>query len=84
MDGIMEIVNHNAYDIKYLSKSDISYNPSLGTGQIQIRDIHYVETVDRSAWEFCKLLDKIYLNSSKRSFKAWNDLAKKHGWLKND
>lgn len=27
---------------------------------------------------------EIYLNSSKRSFKDWNDLAKKHGWLKND
>lgn len=42
MDGIMEVVKYNAYDIKYLSDSDISYNPALGTGQIQIRDIHYV------------------------------------------
>ena len=42
MDGIMEVVDYNAYDIKYLSSPDISYNPALGTGQIQIRDIHYV------------------------------------------
>jgi hypothetical protein len=42
MDGIMEVVNYNAYDLKYLSSPDISYNPSLGTGQLQVRDIHYV------------------------------------------
>ncbi len=42
MMGIMEVVDFNAYDLKYLSDSDISYNPALGTGQIQIRDIHYV------------------------------------------
>ena len=26
MDGIMEVVDYNAYDIKYLSPRDISYN----------------------------------------------------------
>ena len=45
MDGIMEVVKYNTYDIKYLSEADISYNPALGTGQIQIRDLHYVTTV---------------------------------------
>ena len=29
VDGIMEIVAHNAYDLKLLSSSDISYNPAL-------------------------------------------------------
>lgn len=43
MDGIMEVVGYKAYDIKYLGSADISYNPALGTGQIQIRDIHYVD-----------------------------------------
>lgn len=38
----MEVVKYNAYDIKYLLDPDITYNPALGTGQIQIRDIHYV------------------------------------------
>lgn len=39
MDGIMEVVKYNAYDIKYISEPDLSYNPALGTGQLQIKDI---------------------------------------------
>lgn len=84
MDGIMEVVSFNVYDLKYLSLKDISYNPALGTGQIQIRDIHYVGREKRSAWEFCKLLDKKYLSSSKRSFEQWLELAKKFQWIKYD
>jgi hypothetical protein len=82
MDGIMEVVNYNAYDIKYLSEADLSYNPALGTGQIQIRDIHYVTITRRTAWEFCKLLDRKYLASSKRTFENWLELATKHQWIK--
>ena len=29
MEGVMEVVDHNAYDLKHLSSADISYNPSL-------------------------------------------------------
>jgi len=47
MMGVMEVVDFKAYDLKYLSDADISYNPALGTGQIQIRDIHYVNTTKR-------------------------------------
>ncbi|MBO6219473.1 MAG: hypothetical protein J6N81_07870 [Treponema sp.] len=54
----MEIVDYNAYDLKHISDSDISYNPALGTGQIQIKDIHYVTTELRTTWEMCQLLDK--------------------------
>jgi hypothetical protein len=82
MDGIMEVVKYNAYDIKYLSDPDISYNPALGTGQIQIRDIHYVSIVNRTAWEFCQLLDKKYLASTKRTFENWIELANKYQWTK--
>lgn len=82
MDGIMEVVKYNAYDIKYLSDPDISYNPALGTGQIQIRDIHYVTIEKRTAWEFCQLLDRKYLASSRRSFENWLELANKFGWIK--
>ena len=32
MDGIMEIVDYNAYDLKFISDADINYNPALGTG----------------------------------------------------
>lgn len=83
MDGIMEVVKYNAYDIKYLSDSDINYNPALGTGQIQIKDIHYIEVQKRSSWEFCQLLDKKYLASSKRSFESWLELlANRYKWIK--
>ncbi|MFT3882706.1 MAG: hypothetical protein QM703_24020 [Gemmatales bacterium] len=84
MDGIMEVVKHNAYDLKYLSKADISYNPALGTGQIQVKDIHYVTMEKRDTWEFCQLLDAKYLASSKRKLKDWVKLAKKNGWIKTD
>jgi len=82
MDGVMEVVKYNAYDIKYLSDSDISYNPALGTGQIQIKDIHYVNLTTRNAFDFCKLLDKKYLASSKRKFSDWYDLAQRNKWIK--
>jgi len=78
----MEIVAHNTYDLKFLSSDDISYNPALGTGQLQVRDIHYVTLTKRTTWEFCRLLDKKYLNSSKRNIAQWADLAKKYEWIK--
>ena len=81
MDAIMEISAHNSYDLKYLSESDISYNPALGTGQIQIRDIHYVELCNRDVWSFCQLLDKKFLHS-KKGFKEWIKLAKQYEWIK--
>jgi hypothetical protein len=84
MDGIMEVVAYNAYDLKFLSSKDISYNPSLGTGQIQVRDIHYVELVERTTWEFCQLLDTKFFNSARKDFAQWSALAKKFGWVKID
>lgn len=84
MDGIMEVVAYNAYDLKYLSSADLSYNPALGTGQIQVKDIHYVSMDKRTTWEFCQLLDAKYLGSSKRSLNDWIALAKKNGWIKTD
>jgi len=83
VDGIMEVVAHNAYDLKLLSNSDISYNPALGTGQIQVRDIHYVTLTKRSTWEFCQLLDKKFINS-RNGFEQWLTLATKNGWIKTD
>ena len=83
VDGIMEVVAHNAYDLKLLSSPDISYNPALGTGQIQVRDIHYVTLTERSTWEFCQLLDKKFINS-RNGFEQWLTLATKNGWIKTD
>ena len=83
MDGIMEIVDYNAYDLKYISDADINYNPALGTGQIQIKDIHYVTYQYRTTWEMCKLLDSKYLHSSRRSIDDFYREAKKNKWIKN-
>jgi hypothetical protein len=30
--GVMEVVGQNAYDLKFISAPDLSYNPALGTG----------------------------------------------------
>lgn len=84
MEGVMEVVDQNAYDLKHLSDADISYNPALGTGQLQVRDIHYVTTQLRTTWEFCQLLDRKYLASSRRSFEQWHKLALQHGWIKDE
>ena len=81
MMGIMEVVDFNAYDLKHLSAPDISYNPALGTGQIQVRDIHYVSTEIRTTWEFCQLLDRKCIASNK-GYTGWLGYAEKFGWMK--
>lgn len=83
VDGIMEVVDYNAYDLKYISDNDINYNPALGTGQIQIKDIHYVTYAYRTTWEMCQLLDKKYLHSSRRTIEDFYREAKKNKWIKN-
>jgi len=55
----------------------------LGSGQLQVRDIHYVKLEKRNAWEFCQLLDHKFINS-KKGFDAWLELAKRHEWIKSD
>jgi hypothetical protein len=63
MDGIMEVVGHSTYDLKYLSSADLSYNPALGTGQIQVHslclnaeayDVGILSTVGRQISGFIK------------------------------
>lgn len=83
VDGIMEVVDYNAYDLKYIGDADINYNPALGTGQIQIKDIHYVTYKYRSTWEMCQLLDQKYLHSSRRSIEDFYREAKKNKWIKD-
>jgi len=81
MDGIMEIVGYQAYDLKYLGESDILYNPALGTGQIQVKDIHYVTYQQRDVWEMCQLLDQKFLHSSRKTFEDFYREAKRNKWL---
>ncbi len=82
MDGIMEVLDYNAYDLKFISEDDITYNPALGTGQIQIKDIHYITCEHRTTWQMCQLLDRKYLNSSRRSIDDFYREAKKNQWIK--
>lgn len=83
VDGIMEVVDYNAYDLKFISDTDINYNPALGTGQIQIKDIHYVTYQYRTTWEMCQLLDQKYLHSSRRSINDFYREARRNQWIKN-
>ena len=83
MDGIMQVIDFNVYDLKYISDSDISYNPALGTGQIQIKDIHYVSYQKRTTWEMCQLLDFKYLKSSRRTMEQFYNEARKNKWIKD-
>lgn len=79
---IVKLQKFNAYDFKYLSESDFGVNPALGTGQIQIKDIHYVKTTTRNTWELVKLLDEKYISSEKHDFDDWKALAVKNEWIK--
>jgi len=81
MMGIMEVVDFNAYDLKYLAGADISYNPALGSGQLQVRDIHYVSRENRNVWEFCQFLDRKCI-ASRTGFSGWLRYAKQYGWIK--
>lgn len=81
MMGVMEVVDFNAYDLKFLADNDISYNPALGTGQLQVRDIHYVGYKYRTTWEFCQLLDQKCI-ASKKGFDQWLAYAESNKWVK--
>jgi hypothetical protein len=82
MMGIMEVVDFNAYDLKYISEADISYNPALGSGQLQVRDIHYVSRQNRTVWDFCQMLDKKCI-ASRKGFDGWYRYAQQFEWIKN-
>jgi hypothetical protein len=79
-NGIMEVVFHSVYDLKYISDKDLNYNPALGTGQLQIRDIHYVDLTYRNTWEFCQVLDEKFKRSNGEE--KWLEMAKKYKWIK--
>lgn len=79
-NGIMQVTAFHVYDIKYVSSQDLNYNPALGTGQLQIRDIHYVDEERKTAEQFIKMIDEKYVNS--KGMKFWLKLAKKYNWIK--
>lgn len=81
-NGIMQITAYHVYDIKYVSAKDLNYNPALGTGQLQIRDIHYVEEERKTTEQFVKMIDEKYIQS--KGLRSWVALAEKHGWSKSE
>lgn len=81
-NGIMQVNSYHVYDIKYVSAKDLNYNPALGTGQMQIRDIHYVDEERKTAEQFIKMIDEKYINS--KGLRPWLKLAEKYQWLKEE
>jgi hypothetical protein len=79
-NGIMQVTAYHVYDIKYVSSKDLNYNPALGTGQLQIRDIHYVDEQKKTAEQFIKMIDDKYIKS--KGLKSWVKLAEKYQWTK--
>ncbi len=75
------VKDFNIYDFKFIADNDLTYNPALGTGQIQIKDIHNVKIKQRNVDDLLRLLDTKYLNSSKRTFSDFRKLAVKNKWL---
>lgn len=80
-NGIMQITAYHVYDIKYVSAKDLNYNPALGTGQMQIKDIHYVDEERKTVEQFIKMIDNKYIKS--KGLKPWIKLAEKFDWLKS-
>jgi hypothetical protein len=75
----------NTYDLKGISSRDYTINPALGSGQLQIRDIHYVEESEYiSTWDFCKILDYKFISSKRNDKDRWLAYAEKNGWLKQN
>lgn len=79
-NGIMQVTSYHVYDLKYVSSKDLNYNPALGTGQLQIRDIHYVDEERKTTEEFIRMIDEKYLKS--KGLKFWLKLNNKYDWVK--
>lgn len=79
-NGIMQVTAYHVYDIKYVSARDLTYNPALGTGQMQIRDIHYVDEERKTVEQFIRMIDDKYIRS--KGLKLWIKLAEKFEWIK--
>lgn len=76
------IKKSNAYDLKNLSPQDFNINPALGSGQLQIKDIHYVREEKHTTAEFCKILDEKFINCNANTKEKWIGYAKQYDWIK--
>lgn len=80
-NGVMEVVGYGVYDLKHIADSDLSYNPALGTGQVQLRNVNSINLSPRTTLGFCQMLDRKFL-ASKKGYAAWLQLATAGGWIR--
>ena len=81
-NGVMQVNNYYVYDIKYISKKDLNYNPALGAGQLQIRDMGYVEEKKKTTEEFIKMIDDKFIKS--KGMDSWLKTAHQNNWLNEE
>lgn len=79
-EGVMKISACKVFDLKAVADRDLVFNPALGKGQLQIRQIQHMDVgTKRSTADFCALLDAKYVaNKGEAAFVA---LAAEEGWL---
>jgi hypothetical protein len=83
IESAIVIKSCSVFDLKALSERDITLNPALGHGQLQMRDMLDIEPEClRSAAEFCAILDAKFL--AKNTEAKLHKLALKKGWLTPD
>jgi len=63
-------------------KKKLNYNSALGTGQLQIRDVHYVEEEKKTVEEFIKMIDDKFIKST--GIDSWLKIAHQNNWLKEE
>lgn len=76
--GVMEVTAFAAFDLKFVADEDLNYNPALGTGQLQVRDIFNVRKTVRTTRQFIELIDQKFLRS--KGVAAWVRLAERMKW----
>jgi hypothetical protein len=76
--GVMEVTAFAAFDLKFVADEDLNYNPALGTGQLQVRDIFSVRKTVRTTRQFIEMIDQKFLRS--KGVAAWVRLAERMKW----
>jgi hypothetical protein len=83
IESIMKVASCQVFDLKSLAARDVSLNPALGHGQLQIRDIQNMDSeCVRTTADFCALLDAQFL--ARNGEAKLQKLALKKGWLAVD
>lgn len=81
--NVMTVTDFAIHDLKYVSDWDLKYNPSLGTGQLQIKQLHRIKEEKRTTHSFIKLIDSKYLKSSRKTIDDFLKLAQDFNWIED-